>query len=249
MRDSAAIITTASTIAAFLVLGLALAKQNGAATPRIQIRPNESARRVDVVIDGKPFTSYIWPENLAKPTLYPLRAADGTVVTRGFPLEPRSGERVDHPHHVGLWFNYGNVNGLDFWNNSDSIVAEAAPKMGTIVHKSIRGSKSGAGEGTLDVTEEWVNHTNKVLLREDTRFVFRATNGVRSVDRITTLTALDSTVRFTDNKEGVIGMRVARFFFFSVCSQPARRPIRRPARIGLRRGTVRREITSPAASN
>jgi len=73
-----------------LVLCLALAKQNGAATPRIQILPNESARRVDVVIDGKPFTSYIWPENLAKPVLYPLHAADGTVVTRGFPLEPRT---------------------------------------------------------------------------------------------------------------------------------------------------------------
>ena len=55
-----------------------------------------------------------------------------------------------------------------------------------------------------------MDHTSKPLLREDTRFVFRAKNGVRSIDRITTLTALDSTVHFTDNKEGVIGMRVAR---------------------------------------
>jgi hypothetical protein len=176
----------------------------------IEVVPKPTERRVDVLVGGKAFTSYIWPTSLKKPVLYPLRSANGTVVTRGFPLEPRPGERVDHPHHAGLWFNYGNVNGLDFWNNSDSIVAEAAPKMGTIVHKSIRGSTSGAGEGTLDVTEEWVNHANKVLLREDTRFVFRATNGVRTIDRITTLTAVDSTVRFTDNKEGVIGMRVAR---------------------------------------
>jgi hypothetical protein len=176
----------------------------------VEVVPKPAERRVDVLVGGKPFTSYIWPTSLKKPVLYPLRSANGTVVTRGFPLEPRPGERVDHPHQAGLWFEYGDVNGLDFWNNSDSIKASAAPKMGTILHRSIRGSKSGAGEGSLDVTDEWVNHANKALLREDTRFVFRATNGVRTIERITTLTAVDSTVHFNDNKEGVFGMRVAR---------------------------------------
>jgi hypothetical protein len=142
--------------------------------------------------------------------LYPLRSASGELVTRGYPLDPRPGERVDHPHHAGLWFNYGDVNGLDFWNNSDAIKADAAPKMGTIVHKSIRGSKNGSGEGSLDVTEEWIDHTGRRLLKEDTHFIFRAKDGMRTIDRITSLTALDSTVNFTDNKEGVIGMRVAR---------------------------------------
>jgi hypothetical protein len=188
-------------------------KQSGSksADPNyVEVVPKPAERRVDILVGGKAFTSYIWPTSLKKPVLYPLRSANGVVVTRGFPLDPRPGERVDHPHQAGLWFTYGDVDGLDFWNNSDSIKADAAPKMGTIVHRSIRGSTSGASEGTLDVTEEWVNHANKVLLREDTRFVFRATNGVRSVDRITTLTAVDSTVHFNDNKEGVIGMRLAR---------------------------------------
>lgn len=184
---------------------------NKAADPNyVEVVPRPADRRVDILVGGKPFTSYIWPTTLKKPVLYPLRSANGTVVTRGYPLEPRPGERVDHPHHAGLWFNYGDVNGLDFWNNSDAIKADAAPKMGTIIHRSIRGSTSGAGAGTLDVTEEWVDHSSKPLLREDTRFVFHARNGARSIDRITTLTALDSTVHFTDNKEGVIGMRVAR---------------------------------------
>src|SRR5260370_27671970 len=38
---------------------------------------SEAERRVDVVIDGQPFTAYIWPEKLAKPVLYPLRTARG----------------------------------------------------------------------------------------------------------------------------------------------------------------------------
>src|SRR5207247_964696 len=92
-----------------------------AATPRIQVVANEAARRVDVTIDGKPFTSYIWPVQVKKPVLYPLRSAKGTLVTRGWPLDPRPGERVDHPHHVGMWLNYESVNGKDFWNNSDAI--------------------------------------------------------------------------------------------------------------------------------
>jgi hypothetical protein len=176
----------------------------------VQLVVKEADRRVDVLVDGKPFTSYIWPTTLKKPVLYPLRTASGTVVTRGYPLEPRPGERVDHPHHAGLWFNYGNVNGLDFWNNSTAIKAADAPKMGTILHRSVNSTTSGAGEGTLEVTTEWVDAQNKPLLRESTRFVFRARNDVRSVDRITTLTALDQPVSFTDDKEGVIGMRVAR---------------------------------------
>lgn len=176
----------------------------------VAVVPHEADRRVDITVGGKPFTSYVWPTTLKKPVLYPIVSAKGVVVTRGYPLEPRPGERVDHPHHAGLWFNYGDVNGLDFWNNSDAIKPAQAPKMGTIVHKAIRGSKSGAGEGTLDVTEEWVDHDNKTLLREDTHFIFRSKDGARSIDRITTLTAVNGPVNFNDNKEGVIGMRVAR---------------------------------------
>src|ERR1700687_1461559 len=81
----------------------------------VRVVSNEGSRRVDVFVDGRPFTSYIWPESLTKPVLYPLLTAKGTAVTRGFPLDPRPGERTDHPHHVGLFLSYGDVNGVDFW--------------------------------------------------------------------------------------------------------------------------------------
>src|SRR5439155_416905 len=61
-----------------------------------------------------------------------------------------------------------------------------------------------------EVTAEWVDYGGKPLLREDTRFVFRAAERLRAIDRITTLTALEAPVTFTDNKEGLIGLRVAR---------------------------------------
>jgi len=176
----------------------------------VQLVVKEADGRVDVLVDGKPFTSYIWPTTLKKPVLYPLRTSAGTVVTRGFPLEPRAGERVDHPHHVGLWLNHGDVNGFDFWNNSDAIPAKDAAKYGTIVHRAIKSAKSGADKGELQVTEDWTTPDGKTLLREDTTYVFRGGAGLRSIDRITTLTALDQKVTFRDSKEGMIGMRVAR---------------------------------------
>ncbi|HEX2452709.1 MAG TPA: PmoA family protein [Vicinamibacterales bacterium] len=186
---------------------------------RIQITPNEAGRRVDITIDGKPFTSYIWPTTLKKPVLYPLRSAKGTIVTRGFPLDPRKGERVDHPHHAGLWFNYGDVNGLDFWNNSDAIPKEQEGKMGTILHRKIVEAKGGDDRGDLVVEMEWLGPDGKPLLREHTQFVFRGSADSRSIDRITTLTALQTKVIFNDNKEGVIGLRVARGL-----EQPADKP-------------------------
>jgi hypothetical protein len=132
------------------------------------------------------------------------------VVTRGFPLEPRPGERVDHPHHVGLWLNHGDVNGLDFWNNSEAIPAAEAGKYGTIVQRSIKRATSGADKGELEVTMDWVTPAGKTLLAEDTTFVFRGGKGVRSIDRITRLTAQDEKVTFNDSKEGMLGMRVRR---------------------------------------
>jgi hypothetical protein len=165
---------------------------------------------VDVLIDNQPFTSYIWPDTLKKPVLYPLRSAKGTIVTRGFPLEPRPGERVDHPHHAGLWFNYGNVNGIDFWNNSDAIKPEDRGKMGTIRHRKISAVNNGLSQGELQTEMDWLMPDGKVILREHTRFVFRGGADFRSVDRITTLQAVNGKVVFADDKEGLLGMRVAR---------------------------------------
>jgi hypothetical protein len=186
----------------------------------VSVVPNEAMRRVDIFVDGQPFTSYIWPETLKKPVLYPLNAADGTPVTRGFPMEPRPGERVDHPHHVGLWFNYGDVNGVDFWNNSTALKPEEQNKMGTIVHRRIVGTKSGKENGELAVEMDWIMPDGKAILRETTKFVFRAGPNMREVDRVTTLTALDDRVVFHDNKEGVIGLRVRR-----ALEQPSNEPL------------------------
>lgn len=177
---------------------------------RIELVSDAAAKKVDVMIDGKLFTSYIYPDSLEKPVLYPINTAGGNTITRGWPLAPRPGERIDHPHHIGLWFNYGDVNGLDFWNNSSAVPADKKNKYGRIVHRSIRSVESGENEGVLEVEMDWVDQEGKVLLTERTKFVFRGGEGQRSIDRVATLTAPNGEVKFTDNKEGMLAIRVAR---------------------------------------
>jgi len=165
---------------------------------------------VDISIDGQPFTSYIWPTKLAKPVLYPLRTAKGTIVTRGYPLEPRAGERTDHPHQVGLWLTYESVNGIDFWNNSAAIKPQDAPKMGTIQQRAILSAKGGVDQGELEVEADWLTYDKRVLLKEHTWFGLRGGQNFRSVDRITTLEAQGEKVVFADAKDGTFGLRVVR---------------------------------------
>lgn len=44
-------------------------------------------KSVDILMDGKLFTSYIRTENVMKPVLYPVVNASGSEVTRGFPIK------------------------------------------------------------------------------------------------------------------------------------------------------------------
>jgi hypothetical protein len=194
-------------LAACALQGVALAA-NG--TKGVQVFADEAHQRVDITIDGKPFTSYVWPSVLKKPVLYPLIASDGVDLVRGFPLAPRPGERVDHPHHAGIWFNYGNVNGFDFWNNSDAIKPADREKMGSIHLEKIISTKSGHDSGELVVDSTWTTGKGQDILEQKTRYIFSRQTDERVIDQVITLHALDRVV-FNDDKEGLLGIRVARW--------------------------------------
>ncbi|MEN2283078.1 PmoA family protein [Algoriphagus sp. SE2] len=179
-------------------------------SPKLELIQNEAEKKIDVLVDGKLFTSFIYPDTLDKPVLFPINTSEGTTITRGWPLAPRPGERFDHPHHIGLWFNYGDVNGLDFWNNSYAIPADKKSNYGHIVLSKINSISSSGSRGQLEVTQEWKNEAGETLLEENTTFIFTADGSDRSIERISILTAINGPVSFTDNKEGMLAIRVAR---------------------------------------
>ncbi len=138
---------------AVLLLGLMALLPQFLSAQQLPIRvvSDPAQRIVTITADGAPFTTFIYPDTLAKPALYPIYAPDGQLVTRGFPLIARPGEPVDHPHHLGLWFNYENVNGLDFWNNSYAIPEAKKNQYGWIHTDSIL--IAGAVKKPLSVKE------------------------------------------------------------------------------------------------
>ena len=109
-----------------------------------------------------------------------------------------------------MWFNYGNVNGFDFWNNSDAIKPEGRAKMGSISRRRSCRQRADRIEESLSSNRSGSTGENKEILKDTTKYVFMQRKGARVIDQITTLQALDKVV-FNDDKEGLLGMRVAHW--------------------------------------
>ncbi len=174
----------------------------------IEILNKPEEKKIDIIADGKLFTSFCWYDNVYKPILYPVFTSEGTEITRGFPLHPREGESTDHRHQVGIWLNYGNVNGLDFWGNGSE--GKWGVRSGQIKHVDVVDVSGDAGDAAFISHESWVDSVGTQLLSEKTEYHFHASGRLRIIDRITTLTTVMDTVRFPDTKEGMFGIRVAR---------------------------------------
>ena len=158
--------------------------------------------RVRVEIDGQLFTEYIF-KGAQKPYLYPVIAADGTPMTRNYPMKSDvAGEVKDHPHHRSLWFTHGEVNGFNFWAES------AGAKQGRIVNTGVEQSVQN-GVGVIRAHNEWVGPDGVVQLTDDTTIRLRGAAEGRYLDYEVTLKApAGKPVVFGDTKEGSMAIRL-----------------------------------------
>lgn len=185
----------------------------------VTIKKNDSVDKVDVFIGGKYFTSYLYADPiLRKPVLFPLFTASGKRITRGFPIDPNTGERIDHPHHYGLWLNHGDVNGIDFWNSA-VIPKNPKARYGSINHIKFLKETSGK-TGTLEVEKEWRTDNKELIIKEHTRYDFSGDANKRCITLTTTLTAPNSDVKFKDSKEGMLGLRMCEALEIPANNQP-----------------------------
>jgi hypothetical protein len=189
----------------FILTFTSIAQETG-----FQIIEQKENKQVDILWNGKLMTAYCYYDSIRKPFLFPLNTVDGITVTRGYPINPRSGERTDHPHHTGMWMNYESVNGLDFWNNSTAIAVEKRNLYGTIRHDQILDKKAEKNNGSLTVTADWLHPDGHVLLKEKTIYVFTVKGNEFFIERSSTLTATNEKVVFKDIKDGFFAIRVAR---------------------------------------
>ncbi len=179
-------------------------------TEGFRLVDNIDTKQIDVLYNNKLLTAYYYADSIKKPVLFPINTLSGATVTRGFPIAPREGELVDHPHHTGMWLNYEYVNGLDFWNHSTAIPYKNRSHYGTIVHDGVVKTEANKANAKLEVTARWINHDENILLRESTQYIFSVEGANFIIDRITVLEAINEDVHFNDVKDGFFAIRVAR---------------------------------------
>ena len=131
-----------------------------------------------VDIDGNRSPPSTMASEAMKPYLHPLRSASGKLVTRQYPMENVEGETRDHPHHQGLWFNHGDVNGFDFWGNVQSGTEIRAEWSST---KSQRRRAAKTAEPSR-LKARWVDPNRKTLLKETRTMTFSGDGNNRIVD-------------------------------------------------------------------
>ena len=194
-----------------------------------QVKITQAPEQIAVEIDGKPFTVfYIGGKDLNRPYLHPLRTASGKSVNRSVPAGQLPGETTDHPHHAGLFYGHGDVNGYNYWAIQNvPPPSKASATMGRIVVKEVTSVKSGKESGSIDVVLSWLTPEGKPLLTETRRMIFYAHPMLRIIDFDFDFAAIDKVV-FRDTKEGTFAMRMAT----ALEEPPAKEKPGGPARTG-----------------
>jgi hypothetical protein len=180
----------------------------GLSTAFAQVKIVGEDTRIHVEIEGKPYADFVVKSDEAmKPYLYPLRSADGTIVTRHWPMEKVSAvEPVDHQHQRGVWFGPDFVNGFDFWNNERSY--KKTDVSGYIKLNKTGELKSGKKKGTVAATFDWIDPKGTKVVEESRQMTFYDRPKLRIVDFDIDLTAVTQT-KFGDGKDCCFGIRIA----------------------------------------
>jgi len=160
---------------------------------------------IAVEIGGKPYTDFYLAQDGNKPYFYPLRTASGIIVTRHYPMENVEGETHDHPHHRGLFFAYGLVNGTDFWATEPD---SKDPRKGRMALDKVLQMKSGKSSGAIQVTFDGFDAAGKPLMKETRTIVFYCDPELRVIDYEVVIESGQRLV-FGDTKEGTFGIRLA----------------------------------------
>lgn len=187
---------------ALLALALSAVAASGDGHVHLSTLPD----RVRVEIDGKLFTEYVF-SGASRPYFYPVLAADGTSLTRDFPMQETPGEEKDHPHQRGLMLQHANLNDVDFWNEPGG-GRGAPPAKGRTVQFELVDARSG-DIGVLHVRNRYVAPDGRIIATDDRVFRFQADGSTRSIDTELTYRArADQPLTLGDNKDGMIAIRV-----------------------------------------
>ncbi len=198
-------------ISFFAGVGLIVVSTVRAAEAGDAVKLSALPDRVRVEIGGELFTEYVYGDGASRPYCYPITAADGTRLTRDFPMKDTPGEDRDHPWHRSLMFAHSMVGGVDFWNEGSGDTGKSPKEKGRIVHDKILETTSGA-VGVIRATNRWTAPDGRVVCTDERTIRVRSVPDGRLLDYEVTLHALpDAPLLIGDNKDGTMATRLAQW--------------------------------------
>jgi hypothetical protein len=164
----------------------------------------QDAQQADVLVNGQLFTSYVFPEGIARPFCYPVYGPNGKIIVREVNLPQKEG--IDHPHHKGIWIAQGHVNdGEDNWSELNDHATTQCQQVLVL--------SEGPCFGEFMAISDWLSGrrgVSKKLLEEHTRVrVYNTPDDARIMDWEITFFAAEKGFFFGDTKEaGTLSVRL-----------------------------------------
>jgi hypothetical protein len=179
-------------LAAFLAVA-ALQAADG-----VSIKEQDGKLRIE--IGGRFFSDYYY-QNVSRPFLFPILGPGDAPMTRSWPIKDGvEGEERDHPHHKSFWYAHGDVNGNDFWSESD--------KAGKTVHEKFLEVKSGPDSGVIKTANKLVAKDGTVVCTDVRTLTVHGGGKDRMIDFEITIQASQGEVTLGDTKEGTLAVRL-----------------------------------------
>jgi hypothetical protein len=158
-----------------------------------EVKLTKLTDRVRVEVEGRLFTEYVFGDGASRPYCYPILSADGTALTRDFPMKDTPGEETDHPWHRSITFTHAFVNGVDFWNEGSGDAARSPKAKGRSRNR-------------------WTAPDGRLICTDERTLRFHAATAGRFIDfQITLQAPAGEPLVLGDNKDGTMGFRVAQW--------------------------------------
>ncbi len=187
-------------LALTLFLPTLVCAQNGEAGVQI----TDNGDRLKIEIGGKAFTEYHYGKYgdapVTRPFFYPVIGPGGAPMTRNAPMQPAPDEATDHPHHRALWYAHGDINGQDFWSESQAA--------GRTVHDGFLLIESGREKGVIRSKNKLVAKDETIVGTDERTMTIYNRESDRMIDFEITVHASNGDLTFGDTKEGSMAIRL-----------------------------------------
>jgi hypothetical protein len=158
---------------------------------------------VQIVRGGETIAGLHTSREWDKPFLHPLRAVDGTELSRGWPVAAHADDHQDHAWHRGLWWGHGVLNGEDFWRER--------PGASGFIRTSRASGRQRGGRFTLQGEHQLETRSGQRIAGLSTTWTIWDEDRLRLIDFSLALRG-EGALRFGDTDDGGTGVRLREEF-------------------------------------